>query len=150
MPEAFPQRMRLFEHTLRCLQIMTRTGAGAPEDDVSIGRGGQQLAWWSRRSQPASLTDGERSQDALRPDRLCASFGHVGWTVQHAQNVRFWLVWQVVRSSWPEQYCPLHRGPRLGRRDGPVIDVMRKATLGLIGSHVPSPLRCRSGPLPGT
>jgi len=35
-----------------------------------------------------------------------------------------------------------------GRPDGLVIDVMRKATLGLIGSHVLSPLCCRSGPCP--
>src|SRR5262249_974025 len=54
---------------------------------------------------------------------------------------------------WPahrgrSSICPLHRGPRLGRRDGLVMDVMRKATLGLIGSHMLSPFRCRSGPCP--
>lgn len=32
--------------------------------------------------------------------RLCASCGRVGWTVQYAQNLRFWLVWKVACSSW--------------------------------------------------
>src|SRR6516165_7669337 len=81
--------------------------------------------------------------------RLCAWCGRIGSTAQHAQNVRFWLVWQVARSSWQEQY--LSAPPRSGdwaAVTGLVIDVMRKTTLGLIGSHVLSPVRCRSGLCP--
>jgi hypothetical protein len=51
---------------------------------------------------------------------ICASCGRIGWIVQYAQNVWFWLVLQVVRSSWQEQ--SLYGGPGWAAVTGAVID----------------------------
>jgi hypothetical protein len=77
--------------------------------------------------------------------RFCTSFGRVGWTVQYAQNVRFWHILQVV-GSWVAGAESLRRSG-LDRRDLRCHRLMRTITRGLIGSVLPAsgvnkPLLC--------
>jgi hypothetical protein len=83
---------------IRKVNAITRPGCAEAQD-------GQLSASGIRASAaPEGEHKGVRQRNTFGAERrLCPSCGRVGWTVQYALNVRFWLVWQVARSSWQEQ-----------------------------------------------